>query len=617
MKNTLLLLIFSITLSSCKKEKLIPNSNDGIDELSTDNYTNKSNQNATLDFEGTTIIGRKLNNPYKLSTMRHAYNQLSQGNNGNNLNANELYIRIKSNSAEQAKNIDDLGLELWEYPLDHEITQIGNRGYEVSNSAQVNNGVFEWLYTTVDVDFNFGTLQGAQYEILEHLFLPRKANDGHNSNTLFENVPIEHLEDKAIEMTGNKKPGGGNQDKAIKYNPEGYIRFQEVIGTTSTNKPVKNVKVRSRWWFDYGTAYTDDNGHFYISQQYRQNRNVNIIVIFENVYAHIRAIKSWAIFDGFLTERANIGEFQENSLENISYTFNNNSNLYSEAKKFWMCCHALNSIRESHIYSAQNGILTPPNNMNVWLTTAETESNSLIIDASAPMLKQMGNNSLLLYVAKAMLISSGNPLYAVAIQALQQFLPDITYSYAGSSPSENLQSDKISNVFYHEYAHASHYRKVGNQFWTAYIAYIVANDGYGDPSEAGAQRIALSEAWAEHCGNRFTHSKYGSNNSFVPNFPFTWLNNLESFKPYANPDNWTYWNWQPDGVFQDLEDVGEPVWSNVPNVIDNISGISMAQSFSFLDASTISVIGFRNKVLTYAPPSQDIAVSQLFYTYGY
>jgi hypothetical protein len=271
-----------------------------------------------------------------------------------------------------------------------------------------------------------------------------------------------------------------------------------------------------------------------------------------------------------------------------------------------MACHAINSIREHHVYCSQNGILEPPLNLNLWLTNANANGTSLSTYAASPMLKQMSNSSLLVNGVQLLLVATGHPWSAVAIQVLEQFPPDVTYNY-----SQNYlyyeNSDFITQIFYHEFAHASHYNKVGNIFWLNYIQYIIANGGYGNPTDSGSGRIAISEAWAEFCGDRFAHLKYGSNTS-IGN---SWLTEIENFTPYAGT---SFWNWIPNGVMHDLTDVGEP---NFTGVVDDVTSYSISQCFGSMDVDIISVNGYSNRFKQESGMSQQVEIDDLFKSYGY
>lgn len=122
----------------------------------------------------------------------------------------------------------------------------------------------------------------------------------------FVDFDHEDLIDEALRIKGYQDE---TLEKAVKYRPKGYIKVQQKIGGITTPVPVKRIKVRSRWWFNWGTGYTDDNGYFECSALYRKNRNVKIICIFENQYVNLRAVKGAQFWDIFFTERKQIGQY--------------------------------------------------------------------------------------------------------------------------------------------------------------------------------------------------------------------------------------------------------------------------------------------------------------------
>lgn len=580
--NVFLLFFFLINAVGCKKEIIDPK-----EQLVSNNQT----KSLILD-EGQTVLGEKLPNPFTVENMKTAYSILG-GSSTDNIVSNQKYVRFLISNPEESKKLEERGLILSTIPLDYEVLQYGT----FYNDPRLNNQT--WMYTTVPPNFDF---TGFQFQLIDDLFLPNLMIGTTQYNSIFNSFDHEDLIDQALKLKGY---GNETTEKSIKYRPKGYIKVQQKIISTTT-VPVKKLQIRSRWWFDWGIGYTDDNGYFECSAQYRKNRNVSIICIFENQYVNIRAIKGVQFWDMFFTERKNIGQYQNANLESINYLFQNSNDINTDTKRKWMACHAINSIREHHVYCAQNGVTTPPLHLNLWLTNANSNNISLSTYAAAPMLKQMSNSSLLVNGVQLLLVATGHPWYAVAIQVLEQFPPDITYNYSQSDMFyEN--SDLITQIFYHEFAHASHYNKVGNNFWLNYIQYIVANGGYGNPTDSGSGRIAISEAWAEFCSDRFAHLKYGLNTS-IGN---SWLTEIENFTPYAGT---SFWNWIPDGVMHDLTDVGEPSFTGV---FDDVTGYSISQCFGSMDADVISVNGFSNRFKQESGLSQHVEIDDLFKSYGY
>jgi hypothetical protein len=587
MKRNLLkvfvLFFLFINAVGCKKEIIQPK-----EQLASNNQT----KSLIID-EGQTVLGEKLPNPFTVENMKAAYSILG-GSSTDNIVSNQKYVRFLISNPEESKKLEERGLILSTIPLDYEVLQYGT----FYNDPRLNNQI--WMYTTVPPNFDF---TGFQFQIIDDLFLPNLMIGTSQYNSIFNSFDHEDLIDQALKLKGY---GNETTEKSIKYRPKGYIKVQQkIISTTSV--PVKKLQIRSRWWFDWGIGYTDDNGYFECSAQYRKNRNVNIICIFENQYVNIRAIKGVQIWDMFFTERKNIGQYQNSNLESINYLFQNSTDINSDTKRKWMACHAINSIREHQVYCAQNGVTTPPLHLNLWLTNANANNISLSSSAAAPMLKQISNNSSLVNGVQLFLISSGHPWFAVAIQVLEQYPPDITYNYSDGNWL-NEYSDQITQIFYHEFAHASHYNKVGNSYWVDYIQYIVTHLGYGNPTDSGSGRIAISEAWAEFCASRFAHIRFGSTTSFPSN---TWLDIIEKFYPNTGTSSW---NWIPNGVMHDLTDIGEPTFTGV---VDNVSGYTMSQCFGSMDADVISVNGYSNRFKLEYGSAQQLEIDELFKSYGY
>jgi hypothetical protein len=413
-------------------------------------------------------------------------------------------------------------------------------------------------------------------------------------------------------LAGYEEEAEATLERAQKR-PKGYVKYEQKIGSNISHQPVKNVRVQSRWWFRYGNGYTNDNGYFECDKTYKHTRNVVVRVHFENQYVKIRGIKGPNFLAMFNVEDNTLGTFSNDALENINYIFYDGG-LHSNAKRKWVACHGINSLQEHRHYCTQNGIFVPPSTLgglNMWITGEKREGGITFSRyAAAPMLKQMGNTSLVGNVVKMFLVATGNPLFATALQVAIQFSPDITYNY-----SENniyyTNSDQINQIFYHELAHASHYAKVGNNYWLSYIAYVVDNDGYGDPTNPGAGRIAISEAWAEYCGATFAHLRFGNSYSIGE----TWQSYIENFKPYAGS---AYWDWIPKGLMHDLVDpMIEP---NSTGVIDKVEGYTMQKCYNALTPSVTSVSQYRTTFLNQNPGMNITQLgfyNQLFSSYGY
>lgn len=586
--GAMLLALGSIGFYSCKKEKFNMNKP----------AVSQTESAAQINLESPTILGKELKNPFAIDNMREAYKAITKNKSGEDLQPNRLYVRFLPMNAREMESIYDSTLNYEMIPLTYEVVSYGDY-YQDPETEQLGT---TWVYTTVPIDYKFNNVR---YEIIDRLFLTDEEEDKSSIG-----IDLDLLESVALQMAGYEEEADATMEKAQKR-PKGHVRFQQKIGSQVSNQPVKNIRVQSRWWFRYGNGYTNDNGYFECDRTYNHNRNVTVKVHFENNFAKIRGIKGLNFMHMFFVEDNTLGTFSNNALENISYVHTNSTNLTSNAKRLWIACHAINSLREYKVYAQQHNILQPPSNLNMWVTGAKREGGlTWSRYAAAPMLKQMANSSILNGFVK-FVIAINNPLAAAVVQVMQQHLPDITYNYSEFEfPVYHTNTDEITEIFYHELAHASHYAKVGNNYWAAYIAYIVANNGYGSASSNGSGRTAISEAWAYSCAPTFAHQRFGNSTSLVGNE--TWQARIERF----NPNTWSD-GWIPKGLMHDLSDVGEP--SNT-GIIDNVSGYTLAQRFNAMTANVTSVGQYKNTFLNQNPGMNSTQMghyNQLFSSYGY
>jgi hypothetical protein len=123
------------------------------------------------------------------------------------------------------------------------------------------------------------------------------------------------------------------------------------------------------------------------------------------------------------------------------------------------------------------------------------------------------------------LISSYLGKYAVLVKFL---LPDVTI---GTKDKDDYRS--IYSATCHELAHASHFSKVGIDYWNKYIFYIiesyVASGGmtYGDGSGDGAGHCEVGEDWAYYLESRMFKDRYGG---IFPTFGTSFWFNPQIFR---------------------------------------------------------------------------------------
>lgn len=144
-----------------------------------------------------------------------------------------------------------------------------------------NNPVGEkWFYTSVPVNYNFPSVR---YDIMEGLFLPEDYEEETSENARkASSAFLFSLEEEALALTENldgiPKMEYGTNARRPKRHPQGFVT---VVNTTrNANEGVEDVRVRTRRWFKYGYAYTNQAGFYRINKDYR--RPVHYSVIFVN-----------------------------------------------------------------------------------------------------------------------------------------------------------------------------------------------------------------------------------------------------------------------------------------------------------------------------------------------
>lgn len=199
-------------------------------------------------------------------------------------------------------------------------------------------------------------------------------------------------------------------------------------------------------------------------------------------------------------------------------------------------------------------------------------------------------------------------------------------------------SDRVKQLIFHELGHASHFNKVGQDWWNDLVyaeSYEIsrfevngANSPYGIGDDGFlSDYISLSESWAEHIGQNITDRIYGLNSTAVFRQGNTYTNNaiipgsshinyLEDFSPFRTFDPF---HWIPDGLFYDLIDNrNDQVVAN-PRVLinDAVFGYTNQQFFNALESDVRSLPAFRQRLLQQNGNSQGTEVTQLFNAYGY
>lgn len=563
--------------------------------------------------------------------------------------------------------MDTLSYEIWDVPLDQEITNEGDYYQDPS----LPDDQITYLYTALPVDQSLPSNIDAQ--LVQQLYLysdadgdyydgeedhdPWDPNDHHCYDYTPTGIPYEVICDECTTCT----PGGGTRMrskkrnfikeateylKSIGINPKDlYAEAMKISGnpdelvaddaTTRKNpansmaerryRPgghlavhdndanrdvdLRDVTVKTRRFFNLHTAKTNGVGNFTISGTY--NKKATVLVKFKNDYATIRGINGkLKIWQYVFPVKRNLGSFERTDMENITTIFNTDFVDNSNATMQWVAATALNNVWQMRAYCNANNIPGPPANLTIWVSSAVTQF------ASTPMLSRVTDHNLIRQALEQYLSGWSNILDLTSI--MQSLVPDITLRYGSGGHAVPILSRQINNNFFHEQAHSIHYIFVGPIYWTQEIAYTVIHNGYGNKTDAGAGRVAVVEAWGFYIGNLYNSQFYATLNAAQIS-----SDERQQLEDQIPNDNVSYTSsgtssqgWIPAGLLYDLTDFGEN--TSLTTVTDNVFSYSVQNVFSgYAFGSAANVQDFKTNLLLYNGNLQATPVNQLVTSYHY
>ncbi len=184
MKSFIKLLLPALLLASCGTE--------GGSRLALD--PQDSNDKTEVVSHGRIEIGEKLKNPYSCSNMEAALSALYPTRSDARIPVTDLYVRFLPKTAEDFSRLEDLGVVLFDHPLDCEILEDGDYYHDPS----IPENELTWQYAIVPPDFDFPA--GVRYEILDHCHI---AEHDIVTRSGAEGIDWDAVEREAFRLTGN------------------------------------------------------------------------------------------------------------------------------------------------------------------------------------------------------------------------------------------------------------------------------------------------------------------------------------------------------------------------------------------------------------------------------
>lgn len=423
------------------------------------------------------VLGNRLENPYKTENITKAIAALYPTKAGRvEVEPTDLYVRFLPKDEDQCRNLKEMGVQMLDHPLDYDILVEGDWYHD----PEIPEGDLTWQYAVVPSDFNFPDIQ---YQIIHKCFIAE--ND---MTTKADGIDWEAVERQAYIMTGNEDRWiDSPSTKAAKIAPSGRITIVDDKVNGGKAFGVAGVRVSCNSFVKFAHTYTDRDGYYQMPAEFSSNLRYRLV--FENE-------KGFSIGFNLVLVPASVSTLGKAGPEGVNMTVTPSS----EEKLFRRC--VVNNAAYDYFTRCSvddMGITAPPKDLRIWLFHAMRASSAVMIHHGTVL----SSNLLEKYLGD----------YS---QLIKYFMPDITIGVKQLDTYSAIYSDVC-----HELAHASHFAKVGTDYWNHYIKYIVKSyveSGgitYGDGVSEGAGYCEVGECWAYYLESIMYKERYGGS---VPSF---------------------------------------------------------------------------------------------------
>lgn len=551
-------------ITSCQKEATLTNNLQdasvpvGLSSGNSNTFYVDGKNHLADNESNMTILGNKRANPFTVDNMNTA-----NGTQGV-LQTTHLYVKFFPKDGEDLKQLDETGVNFYDYPLDYEVVKMGEFYHDPNIPADKPT----YLYAVVKPDFTFPSVP---YEVLANLHLSKDEKLIENAMTrLGYNPEIEGygINDDVLPVTEPTIPppggggGGGNgggeptgcqirtgacgcPSVSNTRNPAGCISViddanlptnDNFAGQSVHVDGVRRVKVITKdTWFTESEGFTSDNGCFKINARYKGKAWV--WVKFKSSRTTIRSFRLPNIWEYSMAVKDPVGTVFGPNFSNIRVVYSHVEDDDSRGKLYWYAATVNNAVHEYDEFASCDGNPTAPQDLEILLTKYANGE-------AAPMLNKLSHNPVIalgsiLTAGTACSILGGaaslaSPVAGMATSGVCNalttyaiaFAPDVIYNYGEETTTslvarQQKRSDKVKESTYHELGHAAHYQAIPTDrdlAWLSNVFYIVEHGGYGDDddqNDTGADKCATIEAWGYHIGLLYADRRYGINHSNV------------------------------------------------------------------------------------------------------
>ncbi len=414
-------------------------------------------------------LGDKLEDPYTVQNMQRALSSLySTKADRVALEATDYYVRFLPKDDEEFERLLGMGLYIMDHPMDYTIVKEG----DYYQDPEIGNDAITWQYAVVPKDCELP--KDIYYEVLDDIYISE-----HEPVTR-SGFDWDAVEREAFRLTGNEallEPLTKGQSTA----PQGRIAIVDPDYAGGKPVGVAGVKVVGNIFVKIATAYTDRDGYYQMSRKFSGKPRYRIV--FQNE-------RSFSIGLNFLIVPASVSTLGKGNPSGMDVVVSKDG---SDGALFRRC--AINNAAYDYISRCDGDdldITPPPGDLRIWIFKDLKCSSATMLHHGTVLDRGLVGKYLGTWTS-----------------LIKLFLPDITIG------TKEMNYADIYETVVHEMAHASHYARVGNNFWNPYIDYIIysfVTEGfraYGSGSGDKAGYCEVGEMWAYFMQESLKKDRYG------------------------------------------------------------------------------------------------------------
>ncbi|PWU05114.1 MAG: hypothetical protein C5B52_00280 [Bacteroidetes bacterium] len=578
-------------------------------------------------FDHPTLLGDAIKNPYLIPNMEQAYYNINGHYPAWTIQPSHIYVKFSPKTYVELASLEDLDLDLFNYPLDRILITEGDYFQQPGKSLEDIPEFFSVVSTSFRLPVNIS------YEIIDKMYIPDNEPDWENealrlTNNLNDGAEKENLQSRQ-RLPEENLPGISSHNNCS-HTPSGIIQVQNELKGDKNFRGVRQAQVVVRRLFKIEHLVTDDQGRFSCSKYFRNS--YTILVKFKNKYARISRMRPWALHEQLFPIKINFGSW---SNLDCAHAFQiDHPNVTSQIfTSHWCAAITQNGVIEHREMLTAEHVGVPPLGLNIMLSSKKGSGNG-----NTYMINKMMKTSPAVQGTAVLIISSialwspiGAGLSLIAEEVFTARAPDIKFGYGGDASF--LTTDRYCELVYHELSHAAHYAAVGNNWWMRLG--IAENDNpgegtYGNCCTVYAPSIALAEGWAYYMGHHLADKKWGMlSTSFPEQGDLIRMQNLVTFRATANFSSHVVFlesyqphkkddpnAWIPKGLLYDLVDSSTELFPQ-SGIIDEVSGFTNEELYKALQPDVKDIFEYKHKLLIQNNFRQQQAVNELFKEYGY